>query len=131
MRRKWETAKIYVPGPLVDYSDKNRIGILSVGSCDGAIQEARGHLIAKGQSFNYLRVRAFPFNDDVQKFLDAHDRIYVVEQNRDAQLKSLLLLETNVESTKLVSILHYNGLPMVAENVADVLQHDIAKGQAA
>ena len=131
LRRKWETAKIYVPGPLVDYSDKNRIGILSVGSCDGAIQEARGHLVAKGQSFNYLRVRAFPFNDDVQKFLDAHDRIYVVEQNRDAQLKSLLLLETNVESTKLVSILHYNGLPMVAENVADVLQHDIAKGQAA
>ena len=76
-------------------------------------------------------MRAFPFNDDVQKFLDAHDRIYVVEQNRDAQLKSLLLLETDVESSKLVSILHYNGLPMVAENVADVLQHDIAKGRAA
>ena len=131
LRRKWETAKTFVPGPLVDYSDKNRIGILSVGSCDGPIQEARGRLAANGQSFNYLRVRAFPFNDDVQKFLDAHDRIYVVEQNRDAQLKSLLLLETDVESSKLVSILHYNGLPMVAENVADVLQRDIAKGQAA
>jgi 2-oxoglutarate ferredoxin oxidoreductase subunit alpha len=131
LRRKWETAKTYVPGPVVDYSEKNRIGILSLGSCDGAIQEARSGLAAKGESFNYLRVRAFPFNDDVQKFLDAHDRIYVVEQNRDAQLKSLLLLEMDVESKKLLSILHYNGLPMVAENVVDGLHRGIAKGQAA
>jgi 2-oxoglutarate ferredoxin oxidoreductase subunit alpha len=131
LRRKWETAKTYVPGPVVDYSEKNRIGILSLGSCDGAIQEARSGLAAKGETFNYLRVRAFPFNDDVQKFLDAHDRIYVVEQNRDAQLKSLLLLEMDVESKKLLSILHYNGLPMVAENVVDGLQRDIAKGRAA
>jgi len=131
LRRKWETAKTYVPGPVVDYSEKNRIGILSVGSCDGAIQEARSSLAAKGESFNYLRIRAFPFNDDVQKFLDAHERIYVVEQNRDAQLKSLLLLEMDVESKKLLSILHYNGLPMVAENVVDGLHKDIAKGRAA
>jgi 2-oxoglutarate ferredoxin oxidoreductase subunit alpha len=131
LRRKWETAKTYVPGPVVDYSEKNRIGILSLGSCDGAIQEARSGLAAEGETFNYLRVRAFPFNDDVQKFLDAHDRIYVVEQNRDAQLKSLLLLEMDVESKKLSSILHYNGLPMVAENVVDGLQRDIAKGRAA
>ena len=131
LRRKWETAKTYVPGPVVDYSEKNRIGILSVGSCDGAIQEARSSLATQGQSFNYLRVRAFPFNDDVQKFLDAHERIYVVEQNRDAQLKSLLLLEMDVESKKLLSILHYNGLPMVAENVVDGLHKDIAKGRAA
>jgi 2-oxoglutarate ferredoxin oxidoreductase subunit alpha len=131
LRRKWETAKTYVPGPVVDYSEKNRIGILSVGSCDGAIQEARSSLAAKGESFNYLRIRAFPFNDDVQKFLDAHERIYVVEQNRDAQLKILLLLEMDVESKKLLSILHYNGLPMVAENVVDGLHKDIAKGRAA
>ncbi len=131
LRRKWETAKTYVPGPVVDYSEKNRIGILSVGSCDGAIQEARSSLAAKGESFNYLRIRAFPFNDDVQKFLNAHERIYVVEQNRDAQLKSLLLLEMDVESKKLLSILHYNGLPMVAENVVDGLHKDIAKGRAA
>ena len=131
LRRKWETAKTYVPGPVVDYSEKNRIGILSVGSCDGAIQEARSSLAAKGESFNYLRIRAFQFNDDVQKFLDAHERIYVVEQNRDAQLKSLLLLEMDVESKKLLSILHYNGLPMVAENVVDGLHKDIAKGRAA
>ena len=131
LRRKWETAKTYVPGPVVNYSEKNRIGILSVGSCDGAIQEARSSLAAKGESFNYLRIRAFPFNDDVQKFLNAHERIYVVEQNRDAQLKSLLLLEMDVESKKLLSILHYNGLPMVAENVVDGLHKDIAKGRAA
>ena len=131
LRRKWETAKTYVPGPVVDYSEKNRIGILSVGSCDGAIQEARSSLAAKGESFNYLRIRAFPFNDDVQKFLNAHERIYVVEQNRDAQLKNLLLLEMDVESKKLLSILHYNGLPMVAENVVDGLHKDIAKGRAA
>ena len=65
---------------------------------------------------NYLRVKAFPFNEEVQRFLDAHDRIYVVEQNRDAQLRSLLLLETDVEQDKIVPVLHYDGLPITPQN---------------
>jgi 2-oxoglutarate ferredoxin oxidoreductase subunit alpha len=131
LRRKWETAKTYVPGPVVDYADKNRIGVISIGSCDNAIQEARTRLAAQGLPVNYLRVRAFPFTGEVQKFIEAHDRVYIVEQNRDAQLKSLIRLELNIDEAKLMSILHYNGLPIVAENVLDGMQEELAKVQAA
>ena len=71
------------------------------------------------------------FQPQVQDFLDSHDRIYVVEQNRDAQLRSLLLLETKVEQDKLVPVLHYNGLPLNAAAVVDAINEDLARGQAA
>jgi len=131
LRRKWETAKQYVPEPVVDYSEKNRVGIISIGSCDGAVVEAREHLTGTGVGLNYLRVKAFPFTDQVQEFLDAHDRIYVVEQNRDAQLRSLLLLETRVNPEKLIPLLHYNGLPISAGGVIESINADMAKGVAA
>jgi 2-oxoglutarate ferredoxin oxidoreductase subunit alpha len=131
LRRKWETAKQYVPDPVVDYSEKNRVGIISIGSCDGAVVEARDHLTGTGVGLNYLRVRAFPFTDQVQTFLDAHDRIYVVEQNRDAQLRALLLLETRVNPEKLISLLYYNGLPISAGGVIESINADMAKGVAA
>jgi 2-oxoglutarate ferredoxin oxidoreductase subunit alpha len=131
LRRKWETAKKYVPAPVVEYSERNRLGILSVGSCDGAVREARDRLAETGINTNYLRVKAFPFNQQVQDFLDAHDRIYVVEQNRDAQLRSLLLLETRVDATKLVPVLHYDGLPIDAASIVEGVNQDLVKGQAA
>jgi 2-oxoglutarate ferredoxin oxidoreductase subunit alpha len=131
LRRKWETAKQYVPDPVVDYSEKNRVGIISIGSCDGAVVEARDHLTRTGVGLNYLRVKAFPFTDQVQEFLDAHDRIYVVEQNRDAQLHSLLLLETRVNPEKLIPLLYYNGLPISAGGVIESINADMAKGVAA
>ena len=67
----------------------------------------------------------------MQDFLDAHDRIYVVEQNRDAQLRSLLVLETRVDPDKLVSVLHYDGLPIVARSIVEGINQDMAKGKAA
>jgi len=77
---------------------------------------------------NYLRIRAFPFGDEVQAFLDSHRTVFVIEQNRDAQLRGLLLLETRVEQAKLVSILHYNGLPLpsdlIYERVGDHLKRE-------
>jgi len=127
---KWETAKDLVPKPVV-HGEGNTIGIISIGSCDHAVREARDTLAAEGTAIDYLRVRAFPFNDDVQSFLDSHDRIYVVEQNRDAQLKSLLRLETKVADEKLASVLHYNGLPMTAGFVLDAINQDLARGEAA
>ena len=131
LRRKWETAKDYVPAPEIDYSEKHRIGIISVGSCDDAVREARDHLAAGGVNMNYLRVKAFPFNDQVQKFLDVHDRIYVVEQNRDAQLRSLLTLECDVDPKRMTSVLHYNGLPVAAGSIVAGINEDMAKGVAA
>ncbi len=131
LRRKWDTAKSYVPAPVVQYSDKNNIGIISVGSCDDGVREAIDILGNEGVGINYLRVKAFPFNGEVQEFIDSHDKIYVVEQNRDAQLKSLLCLELNVHKEQLNEILHYNGLPMNAQFVVDAVSVDLAKGKAA
>ncbi len=131
LRRKWETAKKFVPGPVVEYSERHRIGIISIGSCDGAVREARAWLAETGVPTNYLRVKAFPFNQQVQDFLDAHDRIYVVEQNRDAQLRSLLLLETRADPERLIAVLHYDGLPITAVSIVDGVNQDMAKGEAA
>jgi 2-oxoglutarate ferredoxin oxidoreductase subunit alpha len=131
LRRKWETAKGLVPKPVIEYTERQRTGIISVGSCDGAVREARDRLAESGVATNYLRVRAFPFGAEVQKFLDAHDQIFVVEQNRDAQLRSLLLLETRVDPDRLIAVLHYDGLPVPAASIVDGINQALAKGKAA
>jgi 2-oxoglutarate ferredoxin oxidoreductase subunit alpha len=129
--RKWDTAKTLVPKPVIESLDKNRIGIISVGSCDHAVREAIDTLGSQGVGINYCRVRAFPFSPEVQEFIDSHDKLYVVEQNRDAQLKSLLRLELRVHDEDLTEILHYNGLPMNAGFVVNAINQDMAKGEAA
>lgn len=129
--RKWDTAKTLVPKPVVETSDRCRTGFLTIGSCDDAVREARDRLAAEGVPLDYLRVRGFPFGREVQEYLDSHDRVYVVEQNRDAQLRSLLLLETRTTQDKLVPVLHYDGLPLAAGFVVDAVNADLARGKAA
>ncbi len=131
LRRKFDTAKALVPPAEVIASDKCRVGLLTIGSCDNAVKEARAILAESGVNLNYLRVKGFPFGREVQEYLDSHDRIYVVEQNRDAQLRSLLLLETRVDPVKLVPVLHYDGLPILARTVVDGVNKDLARGKAA
>ena len=82
-------------------------------------------------SLNYCRVRAFPFSDSIREFIDKHDVVYVVEQNRDAQLRTLLILDGQVDPAKLVSVLHYNGIPLNPGYVVDRVLEEIAKGRAA
>jgi 2-oxoglutarate ferredoxin oxidoreductase subunit alpha len=121
---KWATAKKLVPRALIDATAGSELGIVSVGSCDGAIREAIDLLRARGVGANYMRVRAFPFSEDVDRFLAAHQVIFVVEQNRDAQLRALLTFETKVEKAKLRSLLHYNGLPISSSFIVEgVLAH--------
>jgi 2-oxoglutarate/2-oxoacid ferredoxin oxidoreductase subunit alpha len=127
LRRKWETAKSYVPGPAIFYNEKIRTAIISIGSCDGAVIEARDRLSEAGIEINYMRVKAFPFDEQVEQFIDAHDRIYVVEQNRDAQLRGLFLLEMDVDATKLVPLLFYDGLPLNARGIVDSISEDQGK----
>ncbi len=129
LRRKWETAKSYVPGPAIFYSEKVRTAIISIGSCDGAVIEARDRLRESGIDLNYMRVKAFPFDEQVEQFIDAHDHIYVVEQNRDAQLRSLLMLETDADAAKLVPLLFYDGLPLNARCIVDAISQDQVKGK--
>ena len=108
---------------IIDATAGSDIALVSFGSCDGAIHEAMDVLKAEGVRVNYMRVRAFPFTEDVERFLAAHRLVFVVEQNRDAQFRSLLTLETQVEKAKLRSLLHYSGLPIsssfIVEGVLD------------
>jgi len=130
LRRKWETAKSYVPGPAIYFNENYRAAIVSVGSCDGAVLEARDRLQEAGVNINYMRVKAFPFDEQVEQFLGVHDRIYVVEQNRDAQLRSLLMLETEVDAAKLVPLLFYDGLPINARGIVESINKDQDKNKA-
>ena len=115
--RKIDGAKRAVPSPVMRKQPGADIGIVTVGGCHAACMEAIDLLAADGVKSNYMRVRGFPFGDEVRDFLESHDRNYVVEQNRDAQLRSLLILETGVPVTKLESILYYAGFPMSAHHV--------------
>jgi len=117
--KKWETAKKLVPRAVIDATAGSDIGIVSIGSCDGAIHEAMDVLKGEGVAVDYMRVRAFPFSEDVERFLSAHKVLFVVEQNRDAQFKALLTLETQVEKSKLRSLLHYNGLPISSSFIVE------------
>ena len=112
LMKKWATAKKLVPRAVIDATAASSVGLVSLGSCDGAVHEALEVLKGHGVTLDYMRVRAFPFSEDVEKFLAAHELLFVVEQNRDAQFRSLLTLESAVDKGKLRSLLHYNGLPI-------------------
>ncbi|HUD96018.1 MAG TPA: 2-oxoacid:acceptor oxidoreductase subunit alpha [Woeseiaceae bacterium] len=128
---KWETARDMVPAPEIAYSKFNKRAILTVGSGDGAVKEALLRLKEKGTGLNYCRVKAFPFSHAVREFIDKHEVVYVVEQNRDAQLRSLLMLDLEADAKKLKPVLHYDGMPMAASFIVQkVLEHQ-AKGRAA
>jgi len=126
---KWETARKRVPAPhLITSKQKAHCGIIAYGSSHGAVTEALDRLGEEGIHADYLRLRAFPFGDAVQEFLDRHDRVFVVEQNRDAQMRSLLLLETDAGRDQLIPVLHYNGMPIpsniVFESIRDHLRQE-------
>jgi 2-oxoglutarate/2-oxoacid ferredoxin oxidoreductase subunit alpha len=91
--------------------------VLTIGGCDMAVREALEVLEARGRRGDFLRVRGFPFGEEVERFLAEHEVVYVVEQNRDAQLRSLLLLETKTPKEKLRSIRAYGGFPLQASQV--------------
>ena len=130
---KWETARDMVPGPVMRQASKpTTLGIIAYGSSDGAVTEAMDELSGDGIYADYLRLRAFPFNKEVKEFVDSHKTIFVVEQNRDAQLRGLLILETNTDAAKLVPVLHYNGMPIPSDCIVDIVrkhrQRELAAG---
>ncbi len=115
--RKVNSAASAVPAPVIKRQDGAKIGLVTIGGCHAACIEAMDILTADGLKVDYMRVRGFPFGDDIREFLEEHDTNYIVEQNRDAQLRSLLMLETSVPKTKLESIRYYAGFPMSAHHV--------------
>jgi len=128
---KWETARSLLPKAEVRYSKFNKAAILTVGSGDGACIEALDRLAKQDVHLNYCRVKSFPFGDEVSEFIEQHELVYVVEQNRDAQLRTLLIVDINADQRKLVPMLHYNGMPINSGFVVDKVLEEIAKGRAA
>jgi 2-oxoglutarate/2-oxoacid ferredoxin oxidoreductase subunit alpha len=129
LNRKFETARTLVPAPVVVQTGKSKLGIIAFGTSDFAVMESRDQLKKEyGVEADYLRLRAYPFNKDLRDFAASHDHVYVVEQNRDAQMLSLLKLDLPAgEIPKLRSVRHFNGLPIDARSVTDeiVLQEGI------
>jgi 2-oxoglutarate ferredoxin oxidoreductase subunit alpha len=119
LARKFETMRQFVPAPATDLRESARVGLIAVGSSDYAVQESRDQLRA-GHAIetSYLRLKAYPFTDALQDFIRRHDRVYIVEQNRDAQLLSLMRLELDPDLiARLRSVLYYGGLPLDARTV--------------
>ncbi len=123
LARKFETAKTLVPKPILEGTGTQKVGIIAFGTSHWAVIEGRDQLEREsGLATDYLRILAFPFTQEVAEFVAAHDRIYVVEQNRDAQM--LNLLKTNLDpadAVKLHSVLHFNGLPIDAQSVTNAI----------
>ena len=115
IRRKFDTAATLVPKPEVTIRDKaGKTGIIYFGATQHAVLEALDLLDRDGLKVNALRLKAFPFGQEVKDFCAAHDRIFVVEQNRDAQMRQLLIIEGGVAPEKLIPALDYLGMPTTA-----------------
>lgn len=129
LSRKFETARKFVPAPVKEADGSSEIGIVAFGTTHWALVEARDQL-EKEHSIktDYLRLRAYPFNQDLHDFIKRHDRIYVVEQNRDGQMYQLIRLDIAADQvTKLRSVLHYNGLPIDARSVTEEIRNQEGK----
>ncbi len=121
--RKFDTARNLVPAPVRrDAKRATRDGVIFFGSSTPAVHEALDDLEHRGLHLDALRVRAFPFPDEVFAFIAAHDRVFVIEQNRDGQLRSLLINEGDVDPSRLTAVLHYDGTPITARFIAGTVQ---------
>ena len=121
LSRKHRLAATVVPAPEVHTVPGADIGIVSVGGCHAAVTEAIDRLRDAGISADYMRIKAFPFNTQVREFLDAHATTFVVEQNRDAQLRAMLAIETGKPRDEMVSVLDYGGMPLTAAVVVNAV----------
>jgi 2-oxoglutarate ferredoxin oxidoreductase subunit alpha len=121
LAKKYDTAKQYVPKPILHKTPGARIGIFSIGSTDPAVAEARHLLEQEGLKTDYMRIRAVPFSEEVDDFIDNHDRIYVVENNRDGQLRQLLLVNNPGVCDKLKTVAHSDGMPLSARWVKEAI----------
>ncbi|HEX6923866.1 MAG TPA: 2-oxoacid:acceptor oxidoreductase subunit alpha [Longimicrobiaceae bacterium] len=127
LARKIDRAGEFVPAPEIRLREGARVGLISIGGCDAAVKEAIDRLAQQGVPVDYLRVRGFPFAQSVTEFLHAHDWSYVVEQNRDGQLRSLLALETEFPMDRLVPLRYYGGMPLSASDVEAGVQKHLAE----
>jgi 2-oxoglutarate ferredoxin oxidoreductase subunit alpha len=122
LKNKFESARMLVPKPLVYEKDGAKIGVIAFGSTDPAVIEACQILEDEGILCDYLRLRAIPFTQEVEDFITKHDRLYIVEMNRDGQLHQLLILDYSKQSEKLISLAYLDGMPASAIRIADAIR---------
>jgi 2-oxoglutarate ferredoxin oxidoreductase subunit alpha len=124
---KWETAKSYVPAPEVRMvDDKADTAVLYFGTSADSTHEALDYLREDGLALNAMRVRGFPFSKEVEDFIEAHERVFVIEQNRDAQLRSMLMMECDIAPQKLQSVLEIDGMPITAKKIRESISEQMA-----
>ena len=128
LNAKMETAKSYVPGPVTyKAAKKTRDGVIFYGTSTDASLEALDLLAEQDIHLDALRLRAFPFSKEVTDFIDSHDRVFVIEQNRDGQMRKLLIIECDLNPKKLLSYVHYDGMPMTALGVSGHIAEVLGK----
>lgn len=127
LAEKHSSAASAIPAPEVHGSGSSRIAMIAIGGCDPAMREAIDILAQTGIEVDYMRIRGFPFHKDVEEFITTHELTFVVEQNRDAQLRSLLTLETCVSKDRLRSVLCYGGFPLSAHQVVDAIVEQLSR----
>jgi 2-oxoglutarate/2-oxoacid ferredoxin oxidoreductase subunit alpha len=130
--RKIRTAATLVPQPVVRRAaQETRLGVIYFGSTSPAMQEALDVLAAQGLHLDAMRLRAFPFPDSVADFIAKHERVFVVEQNRDAQMRTLLVNELEIDPARLVKVLHYDGTPITARFIVQAITSQVEARRAA
>ncbi len=128
--RKHKEAAAFVPPPVVEKRKGATVGLITIGGCEPAAREALDILAVQGIPLDFMLIKAFPFDEPVEKFIMEHDYCYVVEQNRDAQLRSLLLIETAAEKKQLRPVLIYGGFPLSASHVLDHIAPELIRQPA-
>jgi 2-oxoglutarate ferredoxin oxidoreductase subunit alpha len=124
--KKFKTAADLVPQPVLrEAPEKTPLGVIYFGSTSPAMREALDVLEQEGVHLDALRLRAFPFPESVNQFIAAHDKVFVVEQNRDAQMHSMLVNELDIDPARLVRVLHYDGTPITARFIARAIRQSV------
>ena len=127
LARKFAGAANAVPAPEFNTQPHAQVGIVSVGGCHAAVLEAVDRLREQGLAVDYMRIKAFPFNESVKEFIDSHSPVFVVEQNRDAQLRSLIAIETGVPRDAMIPVLDYGGMPLTAKVVVTAVTNHVGQ----
>ncbi|MFM7413885.1 MAG: 2-oxoacid:acceptor oxidoreductase subunit alpha [Planctomycetota bacterium] len=126
LRRKFAHAATIVPKPACTLREGADVGLITIGGCDAAVREAADKLQAQDVVVDVMRIRAFPFGDEVREFCEAYDTVFVIEQNRDGQLRSMLAIELGIQGDEVIPVLDYGGMPLTARVVVDAVSGHLA-----
>lgn len=125
--KKWETAAKLLPKPEITLAGEDpRLGVIFYGSTTPVAHEVIDHIQQRGCTVNSMRIRAFPFQEEVWDFIRAHDHVVVIEQNRDGQMRTLLINEGDLSPQKLLSVVRYDGLPVTSRQLITAMEKTLA-----